>query len=82
MPTLPALLHRPCPVQIARGKTIVDFDVPALYPTKVTQSPAKCCDARLSFQIILGNSEQHTNPPLAAALLRVRRERPRRCAAQ
>jgi hypothetical protein len=31
----------------------------------------------LSFQIILGNSQQHTNPPHTLALLRVCRERPR-----
>src|SRR5262249_58338227 len=65
-------------VRIASGKTIVDLDVATLHPTKVPKPFAKCRDAGLSFQIILGNSQQHTNPPHPLTLLRARRERPRR----
>src|SRR5262249_53741064 len=70
-------------VRIASGKTIVDLDVATLHPTKVPKPFAKCRDAGLSFQIILGNSQQHTNPPHPLTLLRARRERPcSRCAAE
>src|SRR5262249_17764738 len=65
-------------VRIASGKTIVDVDVATLHPTKVPKPFAKCRDAGLSFQIILGNSQQHTNPPRTLALLRARRQGPRR----
>src|SRR5215472_16076733 len=78
-----ALLHpsreRPdCRPAIAGGKTIIDVDVATLHPTKVPKPFAKCRDAGLSFQIILGNSQQHTNPPHPVTLLCARRERPRR----
>src|SRR5262249_18848927 len=59
-----------------------DADVAAVGPTELCQSLEERRVADLTFRIIRGRGVQHTDPPHAAWLLRMRRERPRRRAAE
>src|SRR5262249_15392623 len=41
----------------------------------------ECREAGFCLRIVLGEAQQHANPPHSVALLRARRERPRDCRA-
>ena len=61
---------------------IVDPHVAAVGPAQLLQPLQERRDAGLSFRIVRGRGHQHANAPHPLGLLRARRERPRRCAAQ
>src|SRR5262249_19967182 len=60
----------------------VDPRVVAFRPTELVKSVPECCDMSLCFRVALEMAHQHTDPPHPLALLRPRRERPRRRAAE
>jgi hypothetical protein len=53
----------------------------ALGPAQLLQRLPECRDIGLHFRIALGERIEHADPPHPLALLRPRRERPRRCRA-
>src|SRR5262249_39371493 len=58
--------------------TAVDVNVAALCPPELLKLLSERLDMRLSFQVVLGIAHQHPDAPHPLALLRARRERPRR----
>src|SRR5262249_14956892 len=62
--------------------TSVDEGVTALSPPELLKSLPERCNMGLYFQIALGIAHQHTDPPHPVRLLRPRRQRPRRRAAE
>src|SRR5262245_58474927 len=58
--------------------TSVDPQIATVHPAQFTQLIHKRCELRLGFRI----THQHADPPHPLGLLRARRERPRRCAAE
>ena len=60
----------------------IDLNIAAGRPAELLESLPERRGAGLSFRIILGVEHQHADPPHPLALLRVRRERPRRRAAE
>jgi len=46
-----------------------------LGPPQFLHSLVKCCEARLSLRVV-GDANQHANPPYPLCLLRACRERP------
>src|SRR5262249_6161337 len=65
-----------------RRPAIVDLNVVALRPPELLECLPESCQISLSFGIVIGLRHQHANPPHPARLLRERRERPRRRAAE
>ena len=57
-------------------------DIAALRPPELLESIAERRDTGLSFRVALGIPHQRADPPHPLALLRARRERPRRRAAE
>src|SRR5262249_20715628 len=53
-------------------------DVATLYPSELLQSLAYHCNADVRLDIIPGDASEQGDPPHASALLRPRRQRPRR----
>src|SRR5262249_30795623 len=68
---------------IAHGPAIFDARVAAVGPTKLLQALRESGEPGLTFRIIGGEIHEHADAPHRLALLRARRERPRRrCAAE
>ena len=63
---------------IARGRAMLDPQVAAFAPAQLLQSLQESRIAGLSLEIVLGEVREHADAPYALALLRARRERPRR----
>jgi hypothetical protein len=63
-------------------KTIIDSQVTTFRPTKLLKSLTKSREALLHLGIILGEANQHGDAPHPLRLLRTRRERPCRRAAE
>src|SRR5262249_11945669 len=61
---------------------IRDFDIASLDPTQLPKAFMKCNKQGLRFGIALGQIQENADPPNALALLRARRQRPRRRAAE
>jgi hypothetical protein len=62
---------------------MVDSHVAAVGPAQLLQALHECRNAGLPFHIVRGYIREHADAPHALALLRARRERPRRrCAAE
>src|SRR5215471_120761 len=66
---------------VARTPAIDELDIAALDPAERVKGLLENHDPRLSFRVIR-DSHQHAHPPHAIRLLRARRERPSRSAAQ
>ena len=71
-----------CPFGISLRPANIEAHVAAVAPAQLLQRRAQAGEARLPVSVALGEAQQHTDPPHAFALLRARRERPRRRAAQ
>src|SRR5262249_9156193 len=69
-------------VNLARSPTEVDSQVAAHRPTELLQPLQERCEASLVVGIVRIPRHEHTDPPHPLALLRARRERPRRRAAE
>ena len=67
--------------RIACGPAIFDPHVVAVGPAKLLQALLERPEAELSFRIVRGEGHEHANPPYPIWLLRARRERPCRRAA-
>src|SRR5882757_9832354 len=72
---------------VARGPAGVDPQVAAVAPAQLLQGLCERREAGLSFRIVRGPIHEHADAPDAVALLRTRRERPkkgrrRRCTAE
>src|SRR5262249_51867318 len=67
---------------IARSPPGVDAHVTADGPARLLQPLRERCDAALSFRIVRGERHEHSDAPHLLALLRPRRQRPRRRAAE
>src|SRR6516165_12062499 len=61
---------------------MLDSDIAVLGPAERLETLAKCNDPSQHFGIVLGVWMQECDAAHALALLRARRERPRRCAAK
>src|SRR5258705_13434058 len=61
-----------------RGPAGVDPQVAAVAPAQLLQGLCERREAGLSFRIVRGPIHEHADAPDALALLRARRERPRR----
>src|SRR5262245_9472987 len=68
---------------VAQAVAILDLHIAAFSPTQLLQALRK---GRIAFSCVViardGTARQHTDAPHALALLRARRARPRRCAAE
>src|SRR5262249_42485577 len=69
-------------LRLESGPPSVDPDVTALRPAELLETLSERGDAKLCFRIALGKAHQYTDPPHPVRLLRARRERPRRRAAE
>jgi hypothetical protein len=69
-------------IQIPTGVSVLDLDIAVLVPAERLETLAKCNDPSQHFGIILGVWMQECDAPHALALLRARRKRPRRRAAE
>jgi hypothetical protein len=69
-------------VGVGRGPANVDPDVATVGPTQLAQGLCERRDAGLCFRVIRGRGYEHADAPHALALLRTRRERPCRRAAE
>ncbi len=69
-------------IRPAGRKAIVDADIAALRPSEPFEPLPECREACLHFRIVLGIGHQHADAPHPLGLLRARRERPRRRAAE
>src|SRR5262245_35323136 len=69
-----------CPSADGR-KASIDVEISALRPTEPIELLPKSSETHLGFRIVLGETHQHCDVP-NARLLRPRRERPRRPAAE
>src|SRR5262249_2844477 len=65
-----------------RRKAIVNTDIAAFRPSTLLEPLPECREAGLTFRVVLGEAHQHANPPHSVALLRARRKRPCRRAAE
>src|SRR5215468_5331178 len=70
------------PFGITGAPAILQPYIAAVGPTQFLQSLQKCSDPSKRFRIVRGRGHQHTDAPNALGLLRPRRERPRRRAAE
>src|SRR5262249_3173856 len=68
--------------RIASTPASVDLQVTALDPAETLQPRPKCCEPGLGLGIVGSSGGEHADPPHTLALLRARRERPRRRAAE
>src|SRR5262245_47022354 len=68
-------------LNITAPKAIIDLDIASYSPPECLQPLVQCLRAGLRFSIIRG-AHHHENPPHPLALLRARRKRPRRRAAE
>src|SRR5262249_52880606 len=68
--------------RIANAPAIVDAHVAAVGPAQPLQRVEERCNAHLTFAISLWVDDQHADAPRPLRLLRPRRERPRRRAAE
>src|SRR5262249_24422016 len=66
------------PINVAIGPTIVDPHVATVRPTQLLQRLNKCCEIGLRFTIGFVPPHQYADAPHSPALLRARREPPRR----
>ena len=71
----------PHPVNIAGGPTNVHPYVSAVGPTQFRKPLREPGQLGLCLKIVFAVRHQHADPPHSLALLRPRRERPRRCRA-
>src|SRR5262249_33154619 len=62
----------------ARREAIVNADVAGFRPSTLIEPLPECREAGFCLRIVLGEAHQHADPPHSVALLRARRERPRR----
>src|SRR5215831_1938957 len=69
-------------VDIGRCPPDVDLHIAPDGPTQLLQRLQECPDAGLKFRIVRGYGQEHPDAPHAVALLRMRRERPNRRAAE
>jgi hypothetical protein len=60
------------------GKAIVDSHIATFQPSKLFKPLPESCEALFHLWIIFGETNQHTDAPHPLALLRARREWPRR----
>src|SRR5262249_60067426 len=72
-------LHR---LDIGCRPASVDLDVSAFRPPELPEFLPKRRDPGLRFMVALGEGHQDTYPPYPLGLLRARRKRPRRRAAE
>jgi hypothetical protein len=68
-------------VGLARAPAGIDLDVTAVGPAQFQQALLEHREANLPLRIVRGDTHEHANAPHPLALLRARRERPRRCPA-
>ena len=73
--------EHPHPVNTVAGPTNVHPQVAAIGPTQLRKPLREPGEPTLSHRIVFIARHQHADPPHAVALLRPRRERPRRRAA-
>src|SRR5262249_58409312 len=73
---------RSCRMDVTAGPTKVDPHVAAIGPTQASKRLRERRDARLDVRIVFVEPHEHADAPYAVALLRPRRERPRRRAAE
>src|SRR5947209_556950 len=66
------------PLGFGGGETTFECDILPLGPAPILQPLFQCAEATLPFRIVRGKALQQSDPPHALALLRTRRERPRR----
>src|SRR5262249_48856779 len=76
------LRERPYPIDVTAAQTKVHPQVAAIGPTQVRKRLSERRGATLLFGIVFVEPMEHADPPHAVALLRARRERPRRRAAE
>src|SRR5262249_31594573 len=69
-------------IRCGRWSVDVERDVAALDPAQIAQPFDNCCEAGLIFRVFGGEGEEYRDAPHTLALLRSRRERPRRRAAE
>src|SRR5262249_30060585 len=69
-------------VGIESTPTVVDPHVATDGPAQLLQTLRECGDAGRCFRIVRGQVQKHADAPYALALLRARRQRPRRRAAE
>ncbi len=68
---------------VRAGEAVIDADVAAVGPAEVRETLPKRRDAGAHVRIIFGKGQQHADPTNPVALLRTRRQRPRRrCTAE
>src|SRR5262249_1424588 len=67
---------------VARRPTLVELNIPALGPSHPCQFLPESPNVRLRFRVTFRVGHQDANPPHLTGLLPVRRERPRRRAAE
>src|SRR5262249_33978770 len=72
----------PYAADVAPTKARLDLDVAAFGPAQFTKSLQERCEAGASFRIVCGPVYQHADAPHPLSLLRARRQRPRRRAAE
>jgi hypothetical protein len=76
------LRERLYPIDVSAGPTKVDPHVAAIGPTQGRKRLRERRDVRLLHGIVFIAPHEHADAPHLAALLRARRERPRRRAAK
>jgi hypothetical protein len=76
------LRERPYPIDVTPGPPNVHPHVAAIGPAQVRKRLREYRKARLRRRIVFVEPREHADPPHAVALLRARRERPRRRAAE
>src|SRR6516165_4552985 len=69
-------------LRAGRRKAIVNTDIAAFRPSTLPEPLPECREAGPYFRIVLGKAHQHADPPHSVGLLRARRERPHRRAAE
>src|SRR5262245_40620698 len=69
-------------VVVSGGPTNLDLRIAAVCPTHLLQCLSERRNAGLAFGIVCGYGHKNTDPPYAITLLRARRQRPRRRAAE
>jgi hypothetical protein len=65
-----------------RRKAIVNTDIAAFRPSTLLEPLPECREAGLCLRIVLGEGSQYADASSLIGLLRARRERPRRRAAE
>src|SRR5262249_23381340 len=69
-------------IDAAETRAEIDLHVSANGPAHLLELLDECGVSLLSIRIVTGAAREHSNPPHPLALLRARRERPRRRAAE